>query len=117
MYDERRTNEIHFQSKPYISNISVAPTCFGAAGASSLGSPNDPDQIVRMLRHKCRIREGREWIPSVCCQSHSVPSTDSTQTVSTLFLHLFGTYDVAYVQFYQDPLGSLKMALLQRRNM
>jgi hypothetical protein len=36
---------------------------------------------------------------------------------STPYLHLFGTYDVAYAQFHQDTLGSLKMALLQRRNM
>jgi hypothetical protein len=34
-----------------------------------------------------------------------------------VYLHLFSTYDVAYAQFHQDPLGSLKMALLQRRNM
>jgi hypothetical protein len=27
------------------------------------------------------------------------------------------TYDVAYAQFHQDPLGSLKMAFIQRRNM
>jgi hypothetical protein len=26
-------------------------------------------------------------------------------------------YDVSYAQFYHDPLGSLKMALMQRRNM
>jgi hypothetical protein len=50
------------------------------------------------------------------CISHSVPSTDNTQTVSTPYLHLFGTYDVAYAQFHQDSLGYLKMALLQRRN-
>jgi hypothetical protein len=24
---------------------------------------------MHTLRHKCRISEGREWIPSVCCQS------------------------------------------------
>jgi hypothetical protein len=30
---------------------------------------------------------------------------------------LIRTYDVAYAQFYQDPLGSLKMAHLQRQNM
>jgi hypothetical protein len=47
---------------------------------------------------------------------HSVP-IDNTQTVSTPYLHLFGTYDVAHTQFNQDHLGSLKMALLQRRNM
>jgi hypothetical protein len=42
----------------------------------------------------------------------------NTQTViHTPYLHLFGTYDVAYAQFHQDPLGSLKRTLLQRRNM
>jgi hypothetical protein len=44
-------------------------------------------------------------------------SVDNTQTGSTPYLHLFGTYDVAYAQFHKDPLGSLKMTLLQRRNM
>jgi hypothetical protein len=34
-----------------------------------------------------------------------------------IFYFNFSTYDVAYAQFHQDPLGSLKMALLQRRNM
>jgi hypothetical protein len=37
-YDERKINEMHFQSKPYIENINLAPTCFGAAGAPSLGA-------------------------------------------------------------------------------
>jgi hypothetical protein len=46
----------------HIFRISVYPTCFGAAGAPSSGSPKYPDEIVRMLRHKCRISEGREWI-------------------------------------------------------
>jgi hypothetical protein len=41
-----------------------------------------------MLRHKCRICEGREWI----------------------------SYDVAY-NCGRITLGSLKMALLRRRNM
>jgi hypothetical protein len=31
-------------------------------------SPKYPDEIVRMLRHKCRISEGREWI-TVCVLS------------------------------------------------
>jgi hypothetical protein len=61
--DERKTNEMHFQSKPYIQNINLAPTCFGAAGGPSSGSPKDP------------------------------------------YLHLFGTYDVAYTQFHQDLFG------------
>jgi hypothetical protein len=74
-YDDRKTNEMHFQSKPYIYNINHAPTCFGAAEAQSSGSPKNPDEIVRMLRHKCRISEGREWILSVCCQP-----ADNTQT-------------------------------------
>jgi hypothetical protein len=52
-YDKRKTNEMNFQSKPYIQNINLAPTCFGAAGAPSSGSPKDPDEIVRMLRQKC----------------------------------------------------------------
>jgi hypothetical protein len=34
-----------------------------------------------------------------------------------VFYFNFSTYDVAYAQFHQDPLGSLKMALIQRRNM
>jgi hypothetical protein len=63
-YDERRTNEMHFQSKPYISNISLAATCFGAAGAPTSGSPTDPDEIVRMQHHKCRIRKGRDPLPT-----------------------------------------------------
>jgi hypothetical protein len=46
---------------------------------------------------------------------HSLP-TDNTQTVSSPYRHLFCTYDVAYALFHQDPFGSLKMALLQRRN-
>jgi hypothetical protein len=41
------------------------------------------------------------------------PSADNTQMGSTHYLHLFGTYDVAYAQFRQDHLGYLKMALLQ----
>jgi hypothetical protein len=45
------------------------------------------------------------------------PSADNTQTGSTFYLHLFGTYDVAYAHFHQDPFSSLKMALQQRRNM
>jgi hypothetical protein len=56
---------MHFQSKPYVQNINLAPTCFSAAGTPSSGSPKDPDEIVRMLRHECQISEGREWIPSV----------------------------------------------------
>ena len=32
------------------------------------------------------LSEGREWIPSVCCQSKE--QTDYTQTVSTPYLHL-----------------------------
>jgi hypothetical protein len=51
-YDERKNNEMHFQSKPYVQNIILAPTCFGAAGAPSSGSPNYPDEIVRMLHHR-----------------------------------------------------------------
>jgi hypothetical protein len=53
------------------TNIKLAPTCFGVAGAPSSVSPMDPDQIVHMLRHKCRINEGRD----------------------------LGTYDVAHAQF------------------
>jgi hypothetical protein len=48
---------MHFQSKPYIYNINLAPTCFGAAGAPTSGSPKYPDEIVRMLRHKCQISD------------------------------------------------------------
>jgi hypothetical protein len=40
---------MHFQNKPYMWNINLAPTCFGAAGAPSSGSRKDPDEIVRML--------------------------------------------------------------------
>jgi hypothetical protein len=54
-------------------------------------------------------RRNRVW--------HSVPSADNTQTGSTPYLHLLGTYEVAYEQFHQDPLRSMKMVLLQRRNM
>jgi hypothetical protein len=96
---------VHFQiimkerpTKPYIYNISLATTCFGAAGAPSSGSPKYPDEIVHTLCHNCQISEGRNWISSVCCQ-------------------LKEPYDVTYTQFHQDSLGSLKMALLQRRNM
>jgi hypothetical protein len=67
-YDESKTNEMDFQSKTYIQNINVAPTCFGAAVAPSSGSPKDPDETMRMLRHMCRISEGREWI-TVCVLS------------------------------------------------
>jgi hypothetical protein len=49
-------------------NIDLAPTWFGAAGTPCSGSPKD-NEIVHMLRHKGRISEGKEWIPSVCCQS------------------------------------------------
>jgi hypothetical protein len=34
-----------------------------------------------------------------------------------IFYFNFSTYDIVYAQFHQDPLGSLKMVLLQRRNM
>jgi hypothetical protein len=34
---------------------------------------------MRMLHHKCRISEGREWIPSVCCQPKK-PSEQQTQS-------------------------------------
>jgi hypothetical protein len=34
-----------------------------------------------------------------------------------IFYFHFSTYDVAYAQFHQNTVGSLKMALLQRRNM
>jgi hypothetical protein len=58
---KERPTKCNFQSKPYTQNINLAPTCFGAAGAPSSGSPKYPDEIVRMLRHKCRISEDREW--------------------------------------------------------
>jgi hypothetical protein len=58
---------MHFQCKPYIWNINLAPTCFGAAGARSSRSPKYPDKIVCMR---------------------------------TLYIHLFGTYDVAYARFH-----------------
>jgi hypothetical protein len=32
------------------------------------GAPKDTDEIVHMLRHKCRISEGRGWI-TVCVLS------------------------------------------------
>jgi hypothetical protein len=84
---------MHFQSKPYIYNINLAPTCFGAAGASSSGSPNYPSEIVRMLRHKCRISEGREWI-TVCVFSakgyfglpeHGAPAASKHVGASLIF--------------------------------
>jgi hypothetical protein len=54
------------------------------------GAQKDPDEIERMLRHKCQISEGREeWLLSVCCQL--VPATENTQIVSPPYLHLFGT--------------------------
>jgi hypothetical protein len=37
--------------------------------------------------------------------------------ISVLLLHVSALQDVAYAQFHQDPLGSLKMALLQCQNM
>jgi hypothetical protein len=40
--------------------MNLARTCFGAAGAPSSGSPKYPHEIVRVLRHKCRISEGRD---------------------------------------------------------
>jgi hypothetical protein len=70
-YDERKTNEIRYKNKPYIQNINLATTCFGAAGASSSGSPKDPDEIVRMLHYKFRLSEGREGI-TVCVLSGEV---------------------------------------------
>jgi hypothetical protein len=45
-----KTNEMHFQS---IYKINLAPTYFGAAGEPSSRIPKDPDEIVRMLCHKC----------------------------------------------------------------
>jgi hypothetical protein len=74
-YDERKPNEMHFQSKPY--TYLEYQFC----------------SYTRFLR----LTTHRRW--------------------STPYLHLFGTYDVANAQFHHDPLGSLKMALLQRRNM
>jgi hypothetical protein len=65
-YDERKTNEMHFQSKPYIQNNNLTPTCFGAAGTPSSGIPKDPDEIVCMLSY---MKVG---------------------SVSTPYLHLFG---------------------------
>jgi hypothetical protein len=57
-----------FKVNHYIWNIYLAHTCFGTAGAPSSGGPKYPDEIVRMLRHKCRLIEGREWI-TVCVLS------------------------------------------------
>jgi hypothetical protein len=65
--------------------MDLAPTCFGAAVAPSSGNSKDPDEIVRMLRHKCRIRNDNH--PNTTRYSHSVPSADNTQMVSTLCLH------------------------------
>jgi hypothetical protein len=81
-YDEEKTNEMYFQNKPYILNINLAPTRFGPAGAPSSRSPKDPDKMVRMLRHKCQINEGRESI-TVCMLSAEGTECDNTQTVST----------------------------------
>jgi hypothetical protein len=36
-----------------ISILLLHVLAFGAAGAPSSGSPKDPDEIVRMLHHKC----------------------------------------------------------------
>jgi hypothetical protein len=68
-YDQpSRTNRVRKSRAHCIYIINLAPTSCGAAGKPSSGSPKDPDEIVRMLRYKCRISEGREWIPSVCCK-------------------------------------------------
>jgi hypothetical protein len=61
-----------------------------------------------MLRHKCRIIEGMEWIPSVCCQSkETVPSEPPTDSPRRYPLPNFtySAYDVAYTQFRQDHFG------------
>jgi hypothetical protein len=50
---ERKANELCFQSKPYIQNNNLAPTCFGTSGAPYSARPKDPDEILCMLRHKC----------------------------------------------------------------
>jgi hypothetical protein len=65
---KERPTECIFKVNHIFGNINLAPTCFGAAGAPSSGSPKDSDEIVRMLRHKCRISEGMEWI-TVCVLS------------------------------------------------
>jgi hypothetical protein len=44
-----------------------------------------------------------------------IKKSDKMKTMYILFQ--FSTYDLAYAQFCQDPLGSLKIAFLQRRNM
>jgi hypothetical protein len=66
IWDGRVFSLVHFKWND--PNINLAATCFGAAGAPASGSPEDPDEIVRTLHHKCRISEGREWI-TVCVLS------------------------------------------------
>jgi hypothetical protein len=81
--------------------------------------------MVVLWMYPCTVNVGGLCAPDVAVScitvsnlaGHSNAPTDNTQTGSTHCLHLFGTYDVAYAQFRQDPLGSLKMALLKRRNM
>jgi hypothetical protein len=53
MMKERPTNFIFKVNHIFriLILLRVAPTCFGAAGAPFSGSPKDPDEIVRTLRH------------------------------------------------------------------
>jgi hypothetical protein len=54
----------------------------------------------------------------LCGGTQKLPETFSGGRDPDEIVHmLHHTYDVAYAQFHQDPLGSLKMALVQRRNM
>jgi hypothetical protein len=62
-----------------------------------------PTKLILFKRTKMD-RAGTGHIKS--CQpkdSQSVPSADNTQTGSNPYHHLFGTYDIAYAQFHQDP--------------
>jgi hypothetical protein len=66
-YDERSKKFIFKVNHTLIIEYQSCSYMFGAAGEPSSGSPKDSDEIVRMLRHKCRISEGWEWVTSVCC--------------------------------------------------
>jgi hypothetical protein len=93
-----KTNEMHIQSEVnHIFRISMLLLHVSALYECHLQGA----QRILMKLYVCyvisaELIEGREWIPSVCCQpkepsvndSQSVLSTDYTQTVSTPYLQI-----------------------------
>jgi hypothetical protein len=54
----------------HIFRISILLLHVSALQERIFREPKYPDEIVLMLRHKCRISEGKDWIPSVCWPLH-----------------------------------------------